>query len=169
MAECWSHAVRSIPMPANSCFHNKMHFCDRSTILTWLSAHFPRCALRESNIKILQKKNLSFSHLPLPSKYWVSQKKRKKIFRRRGTRGPPRYHLVAHGGLIKRGPPIIAVLIAWTIYCENVISHRINRIFCNSHLGIHRRLSHEDFEPGRTFASISLGHSKFCHLQRNPA
>ena len=77
--------------------------------------------------------------------------------------------LVANVGLIKGGPPIVAVLIAWTMYCKIIISHRNNLITCVPHLGIGRRLSHEDFEPGRTFASISLGHSKFCHLQRNPA
>ena len=36
-----------------------------------------------------------------------------------------------------------------------------------SHLGFHRRLSHGDFEPGRTFAFFSrIGHSEFCQHRR---
>ena len=52
-----------------------MHFCDRLTNLPGLS-DYSTLRLRARNIKIiLQKKNLSFSHLPLPSKYQEEERR----------------------------------------------------------------------------------------------
>ena len=139
-----------------------MHFCDRSTILTCFA--YSTLRLRARNIKIiLQKKNLSFSHLPLPSKY---QEEERRYLEEEKRWVPPIvtwWIAVASSREVRRSSPLSSLLltvakILYLILC--------NRITCISHLGIHRRLSHEDFEPGRTFASLSFGHSKFGHLQR---
>ena len=117
-------------MPVNSCFHNKMHFCDRLRICLGFLI-IPRCDFDQETLKSFCRKPFFFS---FAATIEVSRR-RKKIFRRRGTLGPPYRHLVDRGGLIKRGSPIIAARIAASRF--------------------HRRLSVWGFRTGSDFC-VSL-------------